>query len=224
MITAEQVNDFKEIYCDENKIIPEILKDEFSNLIQEPILDVGSGLGEISSIAFKGKDVLHIDMEDFSFHKIDESHSRIVKDFFDFIPYKKYNTILLSHTLQFLDENIEELLKKVKEIDPKYFILVRNTNDDFMGDLINFFDSKNIKTNPERIINEFPKGFNVEKTINFTANLKCKDYSLLALQISYLWDTRFSEDINNSLLEFLKLKLEKPEFTIHQEIILFVKE
>lgn len=224
MITEKQVNDFKVNYCDENKIIPIILKEKFADLVEDPILDIGSGLGEISSYAFPNRDVLHLDIEDFSMHNIDLKHAREINDFFLFeTKGKKYKTILLSHTLQFIDDDIDKLNKKINHLDVDKLILIRNTNDDFMADILNYFDSRNILSNPERIIYGFPKGYTEIKKESFVALLKCPDFNILADQISYLWDLSFSEEIKKDFILFLKEKLTSSEFKIHQEIVLYQK-
>lgn len=224
MITAQQVNDFKEVYCDENTIIPKLLKDNFSEMVEYPILDVGSGLGEISSYAFAGKNVHHLDIEDFSFHQIDPLHTREIGDFFSFSPNKKYNTILISHTLQFIDDNITILNNRIKELDPRIVVIVRNTNNDFMGEIINFFDSNNISSNPERIINEFPSGYSEHKKISFVATLKCPSFEVLVEQISYLWDMKVEGEIFEKFIHFLKENLNEPSFKINQEIVMYKKD
>jgi hypothetical protein len=223
MITSKQVADFKESFCDENKIIPNLLKDNFKELIKYPLLDVGSGLGDISSVAFGDKEVIHIDTEDYSFYKIPEKHTRIIDNFFTYQPNIKIETLLLSHVLQFIDDNVEKLNKKIKDISPDYIIIVRNTNNDFMGELMKWFDEQNINSNPEKIISNFPVNYKKIKNVSFVAELKCPSYKILSEQISYLWDTKLSDRQNKSLKEFLEIKLPIPSFQIHQEIVLFKK-
>lgn len=223
MITSKQVSDFKESFCDENKIIPNILKQEFEPLIECPILDVGSGLGDISNLAFGDMNVIHLDIENYSNYKIPSKHTRVVKDFFEYNPQKNIKTILLSHVLQFIDGNIEKLNQKIKEITPQNIIVVRNTNDNFMGKLMRWFDEQNIQSNPERIIPDFPFGYEETKKVPFVAELKCPSYEILSEQVSYLWDVKLEKEQNDLLLGFLKQNLYKPEFEIHQEIILYKK-
>ena len=221
MITSKQVSDFKESFCNENKIIPIILKEEFESLVESPILDVGSGLGEISSFAFEDKEVIHIDTEDYSKSPIAEKYTRIVGNFFEYKPENQIRTILLSHVLQFIDDNTEKIDEKIQEINPEKIIVVRNTNDDFMGKLLEWFDKQNILSNPERIISNFPDSYSEEKRVAFVAELKCPSYEILAEQVSYLWDVGLTDKQNLLLLGFFKEALPKAEFEIHQEIILY---
>jgi len=221
MITSKQVFDFKESFCNENKIIPNILKQEFEPLIEEPILDVGSGLGDISNFAFGDKELIHLDIEDYSDYEIPTKHTRVIKDFFDYKPEKSIQTLLLSHVLQFIDGNTEKLNEKIKEINTKYIIVVRNTNNDFMGKLMEWFDGQDVQSNPEIIIPDFPKDFIEAKRIEFVAELKCPSFEVLEEQISYLWDITLSKEQNDSLVAFLRQNLRKPEFEIHQEIVLY---
>ena len=221
MITSKQVADFKESFCDENKIIPNLLKDNFRELIKYPILDVGSGLGDISSFAFVDKEVIHLDTENYSFYKIPAKHKRIVANFFTYQPDVKIETLLLSHVLQFIDYDIEKLNEKIKSISPNFILIIRNTNDDFMGKLMNWFNKHKIVSNPEKIISNFPVGYTESKKVSFVANLVCPDYKILAEQISYLWDVKLLDEQDKSLENFLKQNLPTPIFQIHQEIILF---
>lgn len=223
MITSKQVSDFKESYCNENKIIPKLLKDNFETIVEDPILDVGSGLGEISSFAFENKKVIHLDVEDYSKYPIPANHERILGDFFEYKPEIQIQTLLLSHVLQFIDGDIEKLNGKIEEINPKFIIVVRNTNNDFMGQIMEWFNAQNITSNPERIIPDFPRGYKEDKKIEFVAELKCPSFEILAEQVSYLWDVKLSEGQKETLLVFLKEGLSKPKFQIHQEIVLYIK-
>ena len=224
MITSKQVADFKESFCDENKIIPNLLKDNFKGLIKYPILDIGSGLGDISSFAFSDKEVIHLDTEDYSFYKIPENHKRVISDFFTYQPDIKIKTLLLSHILQFIDDDIEKLNQKIKSINPNFILIARNTNDDFMATLMNWFDKQKIISNQEKIIANFPAGYIESKKSNFVANLICPDYKTLTEQISYLWDVKLSDEQGKSLEDFLKQNLSTPAFQIHQGIILYSVE
>lgn len=223
MITSRQVSDFKESFCDENKIIPKILKEEFKPIINDPVLDVGSGLGDISGFAFEGMNVIHLDTEDYSNYQIPEKHIRITGNFFDYKPEKKIQTLLLSHVMQFIDGDYEKLNQKIKEINSQSIIVVRNTNNDFMGKLMSWFDERGIQSNPEKIIPNFPSDYSEVKNVPFVAELKCPSYEVLSEQISYLWDVNLENKKKTFLENFLKLNLSKPLFQIHQEIILYKK-
>lgn len=223
MITSKQVADFKESFCNENKIIPSILKKEFKEIIGYPLLDVGSGLGDISSMAFDDKVVIHLDTEDYSFYKIPEKHERIVGDFFTYKPMFKIKSLLLSHVLQFIDDDIKKLNQKIKDINPDQIIIVRNTNNDFMREIMSWFEEQNIQSNPERILANFPVDYSESKKVSFVADLVCPDYVTLAKQISYLWDIKLSDKQLKPLKDFLENKLSIPTFQIHQEIIFFTK-
>ena len=223
MITSKQVSDFKESFCNENKIIPKLLKDNFGLLVEDPILDVGSGLGDISSFAFENKEVIHLDVEDYSNYETPQKHTRVVKDFFEYKSKNQIDTLLLSHVLQFIDGDIERLGEKIKEINPKHIIVVRNMNDDFMGKLMGWFDEQNIQSNPEKIITDFPVDYVGIKKVPFVAELKCPNYEVLSEQVSYLWDVKLEGKQKAALKDFLKSNLPQPSFQINQEVILYKK-
>lgn len=61
-VSKEEVASFKEIYCDENRIIAGILKTQAQNYLIEPVLDVGAGNGDICYFSCPDKEVYLIDV------------------------------------------------------------------------------------------------------------------------------------------------------------------
>lgn len=224
LISEQSVNEFKTSYCNENTIIPVLLRDKLQQYFISPILDVGSGLGEISALALPDKEVIHLDTIDFSQHQIPKTHSRVVGDFFSFIPQTKVQSILMSHVLQYLDEDLVKLNAKLNEISPKYLITVTNTNQDFLGELIEWFEAKFPGANPERLLNDFPEGFSQIDRVSFTANLECPTYDILAKQVFYLFEIENTAANNLLLTGFLKDNLQKPGFTIDQHVTVYQKK
>ena len=93
------------------------------------ILDIGAGLGDIAYIAFPQKTAVLLDINkatgrDFP---LSEKHSRITSDFFDYKPTQKFNTLLISHSLQFIDEDFEKL--RITSYNVCYTKLLRNIDD-----------------------------------------------------------------------------------------------
>src|SRR5262249_4964604 len=118
MISQKDVVEFKQEFCDENAIIAGIIRAQLRDWAEEPILDVGCGLGDIAHRAFPDKKVLLLDRLDFSFAPV--CHKRIQIDFFDYhpAPDAHANTLLFSHVQQFIDDDIDRLLAKVVELNP----------------------------------------------------------------------------------------------------------
>lgn len=221
-IAKRDVFDFKETYCDENETIAKLLKYELNQYMKSPILDVGSGIGDIPFKALATKEVIMIDINNISKHDYPcrPEHRRKKCDFFDFKAKEQINTILISHTLQFIDDDIELLNEKINELAPETIVLVLNSNDDFMGELIRWSEEHFETPNPEYRIPGFPKGYNLVKTKEFSASLKCPDYKTLAKQVSYLMLVDL-DDLEESLIAFLKKHLHKPEFVFNQSIDIY---
>jgi len=222
IIDSQDVKEFKDV-CNENYIIPKILKEKLSNYFLEPILDVGSGIGEIMTRAFPEKIVNHIDIDDFSRFMISDHHSREIISFFDYKPKEKIGTMLMSHVLQFIDDDISELNKKISQISPEYLIDVANTNKDIMGDLLIWFKENIGKSNPEESIPGFPDGYELVQVEPFTAEVVLPDFDKLATQVSYLFDIELTSSQKEGLAEFLRSKCEKPTFTVDEEIRVYKK-
>lgn len=223
-IKSKDIFDFKESYCDENTIISSLLRNTLKNYIKPPILDVGAGIGDISYRAFDDKKVIMIDVNNISKHDYPcrPTHFRRRADFFEFESKEQIKTLLISHTLQFIDNDIEMLNEKVKEIGPENIILIINTNDGFMKEVIEWTYENFDNPNPEVKINGFPEGYNLVKSQPFTATLKCNDFETLALQIAYLMLIEI-DTMMATLISFLKRKLGTPTFEINQAVEIYKK-
>lgn len=224
-VTKAEVSDFKKKWCNENQIISGIILNGISDCFHEPILDVGSGLGDIVFNSLFSKRVICIDVNEVSDedYPVSKNHERQQIDFFDYIPADKINTVFISHTLQFLDENIDLLQKKIDSIDPESIILILNKNDDILGDLIDWSQQNFSNPNPEVSIPNFPEGYELQKLIEFQATLMCKSFKELATQISYLMLIDLDESLMTNLIEYLVSKLDTPGFNFNQQIKIYSK-
>jgi hypothetical protein len=223
-IAKKDVFDFKETYCDENITITNLLKQDLKQYLKPPILDVGAGIGDIAFKALSDKRVIMIDVNHITRHDYPcrPEHLRKKCDFFDFTSKDKINTILISHTLQFIDDDLEILNNKIQELSPENIIMVLNTNNDFMGELISWSEDHFETPNPEYRIHGFPRGYNLIKSVPFTATLICQDFKSLAKQVSYLMLIDL-ETLEETLIAFLKKHLRKPEFVFNQSIDVYHK-
>jgi 2-polyprenyl-3-methyl-5-hydroxy-6-metoxy-1,4-benzoquinol methylase len=223
-IAKKEVFDFKETYCDENDTISKLLKHNLNQYLKSTILDVGAGIGDISFKALKNKKVIMIDVNNISRHDYPcrQEHKRKKCDFLEFSSKEKINTILISHTLQFIDDDLELLNNKIQELSPENIVIVLNSNNDFMGELIIWSEEHFEKPNPEYRIQGFPQGYNLIKSDPFTSKLKCPDYKSLAKQVSYLMLIDLA-NMEEALIAFLKKHLRKPEFIFNQSIDVYHK-
>jgi hypothetical protein len=225
LLSESTVFDFKTKYCNENHIIPILLKEHTAALIQDPILDVGSGLGEVSSYAFADKIVIHLDILDYKTHPLPASHRRYKKDFFDYTPENKemIGTILFCHTLQYLDGSIDTLNAQIKSLNPKHIVTVTNTNQDLLGQLVSWSKKQCPEANPEVQLSDFPKGYRTIYRLPFSTTISCPDFILLAKQIGYLMEVSFSQKQTVELIQLLKSSLPTSRLEFKQEITVYEK-
>lgn len=224
-VSQLEVYDFKYKWCNENKIISNLVKNEINNLFIEPILDIGAGLGDIVYNALQDKEVICIDLNSISYNfPLSNNHQRLKVDFFDFIPNKKINTFFISHTLQFLDDRLDDLNDRIDSLSPQNIIIVINKNDDFLGDLVLWITNSFRKSNPEVEIPDFPKGYANSKNVDFSAVLRCETFEQLATQVSYLMLIEPDDIEKIDLINFLKSRLDKSEIIINQQIKIFSKD
>lgn len=225
-ISANDVKDFKVTYCDENKIIKDLLEKDFLPYFEGTIIDVGGGTADILSEVIPEKEVVHLDILDFSDVKIPKVHKRVTGDFFDmklmgsFMPI---STLFMSHVHQFIDGDLKKLREAIAQIDAKRIILVEDTNDDFLGEIMRFSLNNFSNVNPEVKIDGFPYGYNKIKSASFTATLSSPTFLELTKQCLYLMDLAHSEENLSRMSEFLQIHLSEPKFTINQEINVYEK-
>lgn len=217
------VSAFKTI-CNENTIIPILLREQAAKYLEAPILDCGAGLGDIAYRAFAEKEAILIDVNPIrdKHFPLSDLHTPVTSDFFEYFPSIKVNTLLISHTLQFIDSDIDRLNDHINMLNPKNIILVLNENNDIMGELLNWTFKHYDNANPEEKITNFPLGYRKIDSIKFKSELRCDTFDRLAAQISYLMMFDLSE--TGSLLSgFLKAKLSAPEFIFNQVIEIYQK-
>lgn len=224
-VTKREVSDFKKKWCNENQLIVDIIIQKAQDYFIEPILDVGAGLGDIAYQALPDKKVICIDINKITDkdYPLSGNHDRIQIDFFDYQPNDKINTVFISHTLQFLDEDLNLLNRKIGHLNPTNIIIVLNKNDDFLGKLLEWSNENFPNPNPEVKINEFPSGYCIIKSFDFKALLSCDSFNALATQISYLMLVELNKSKRSDLVKFLKLNLSKPGFEFNQIIEIYRK-
>ena len=223
-VSILDVKNFKVKWCDENKIISDILSTKINKYLSDPILDVGAGLGDIAYNSFFDKEAVLLDINKATKkdYPLSENHTRITSDFFDYKPNQSFNTLLISHSLQFIDEELEKLDSKIEEFRAKYIVIVINNNDGIMGEILSWIKQNTDTSNPEVEINKFPINYKLEKSINFSAKLVCPTFQELAKQISYLMVVDY-KSVKSGLVLFLKERLKEPSFTINQSIKVFLR-
>lgn len=223
-ISVDDVAKFKKSYCNENLMIANHIKHDIQDEFQPPVLDVGCGTGDIAYWAIEKKEVIGLDVNyaDPEQFPLRANHSRINASFFDYKPPFQISTVFISHTLQFLDDDIDLLNRQITLLSPVKIICVMNRNDDFLGTLITWGRENFASTNPEVRLQEFPLGYTLKKSIPFTAKLTCLTFDELIQQISYLLLIDFTGK-ESLILSYLQQHLNEPEFSINQDILIYEK-
>jgi SAM-dependent methyltransferase len=224
-VRSKDVFEFKESYCDENSIISNLLGGTLKTYLKPPILDVGAGTGDIAYRALQDQKTILIDVNAIADHDYPcrPMHTRKQVDFFDFENTSEVNTILISHTLQFIDSDIDLLNQKIRSLNPEKIVLILNSNDDFLGELVDWTLSNFKNANPEVRLEGFPEGYRMTKSQPFTATLKCPDFETLARQVAYLMLIA-ADDKADLLAGFLRERLATPSFIIHQTIEIYSRQ
>lgn len=224
-ISQADVLQFKQKYSDENRIIADLIQHRLYEHFEEPIVDVGAGTGDITSLALASKQVVQIDLLDYSEKPRSPLHSRLVRDFFDYVPgpLETTGTLFFSHVLQFLDRDLMALNEKVQALSPKKIITVSNDNDGFMGELLAWVTENFTSANPEIDLSDFPSAYRLTDEVSFQGCVTCEDYGSLARQVHYLMDCEPSAGEEEALENFLRERLPHPTFSINQKIKVYTR-
>jgi hypothetical protein len=222
------LSDFKQVYCDENKIITQIIQEKIFHFFEDTILDAGCGLGDISYNSFHVKKVVLLDQMDFNFAPTHSNHTRLTGSLLNaniLAKLPKINTLFLSHILQYIDSDLDILIETVNKINPNRIIIVEDLNNDFLGEILSFCKEKFEDCNGEVILDGFPCNFYKKiYTQPFKAKLKCPDFKTLAQQCIYLMDMNNDNFSLDQITNFLKKNLEHPTFTINQQISIYERK
>lgn len=222
-LSKQRLSDFKSTKCDENLLIAEILKTRLSERLTAPILDVGSGLGDIALSAFPDKPSVLLDCEDHAGSKISSCHERVVSDFFRFVSNnsRQFGTLLFVHVLQYLDEDVERLFEAVSALRPSTIVTVTNDNTGTFGDFISWASSNIAEANPERHIDFGLMGrFSLEQQVPFVATLSYPDFGLMADDlVTVILDASSESRSSVEAAEgWLRHRLRRPQLEIAQTV------
>jgi hypothetical protein len=220
----ETLRDFKEVYCDENRLIADALRSSFSKWLTPPVLDVGAGLGDIAAHAFTDIEAVLLDVNDIPESK-NFRHTRVTADFFDYEPANKNmpRTLLLIHVLQYLDDNLIRLRDKITALDPKVIITVVNDNTGAFGTIMSWSLAEIAQANPEVRCDLGPR-YRLVQTVPITATLRCPTFSLLARHfVEVLLDAASLPKSISKMQRRLEQLLKSPEITIDQTVYCYEK-
>lgn len=202
----------------------------------DKILDVGGRRGEISLEIQSPKKVTIVDVDP-DVEPLDSRANMINKSIEDAEPEldKDYDLILISHIngdLGYAGTQEEIVKKLVNHLSTKgKLVLCFNKNYGFLNELKNHFESAfpNIKVLydyfDESLLKKEPLSSLEKEEYNFSVNLKANSFKELAAHCWILFSAYELEEepVVKIFEEFLKRKLEKPEFSFNQKIISFRK-
>ena len=225
-LSLSELSSFKQEFTDENRLIGEAIREIIPPSKGGIILDVGAGLGDIAAFAFPERSALLIDVLDFP-EPLDASHSRQKIDFLDFEVAEgmTVDVLLLSHVLQYLDDDIPKLVAKITAFDPPYLITVANEPTVLFREIEQWFSRQGIVHNGERIFPSCPMTeYRVSKMRDLTGKLKCPDFETLATQLAnVIYDTSLDERQLQQFCNWIGDNLIAPEISIPQSVTLYEK-
>jgi hypothetical protein len=137
-ISTDGVKEFKEVFSNENQLIKSLLRENYLDILKGKILDVGGGTADILSEVVPQEDVTHLDILDFSSFPVPVGHTRIWGDFLEIKNIGYFDVLFMSHVHQFLDDDIEKLNEAIAHTGAENIIIVEDTNDDFLGEVMRF--------------------------------------------------------------------------------------
>jgi len=218
------LRDFKRVSCDENALISAALAGPLHRHLIPTVLDVGAGLGDIADKAFPDLEAVLLDVFEVPAPR-NPRHKRIVGNFLDFVPQAstKPQTLLVSHVLQYLDDDVEALQAKVAELSPKSVIVVLNDNTGLFGDLIRWGQEHASGANPELPVPLFPSGAFAEvERYPFRATFRSPDFRTMAEAfVTMLLDAPRSEGVIKAAENKLSASLADPTLFIDQTIFCY---
>lgn len=215
---------FKEAYCDENALISEALNRDFRPFLLTPVLDVGSGLGDIADASFGDLPAVLLDTEKWP-ETNSKLHRRVVGDFFDYVSSQKatVGTALFSHVLQYIDQDQLRLERAIDQLDPKFVVTVLNDNVGVFGELVFWADQTMSNVNSEKpIIPVNLLRYREVKRVGIAATAHFPDFEIMSEHmISVLLDGESTPTSRKAVEKFLRLRTNEPVIKIPQTIVCY---
>jgi hypothetical protein len=225
-LTPGRLLQFKGPMNNENQLISEALRTILPPAGYGILLDVGAGLGDIAASAFADREAILIDILDFPDAE-SALHTRQKIDFFDLPkPRRPIDLMLMSHVIQYLDEDLNRLADQVHALSPEAIVLVSNRPTKLHFKITGWFAQRGILHNAEQIFQQCPiSGYRREDLVDITSRICCSDVDELARQLSLMiYDVELDQ---NELLEFsdwLRNHVKSASVSLPQTISLLRRE
>ena len=225
-LTANRLLQFKGDINNENHLISAALRTILPPAGTGILLDVGAGLGDIASRAFADREALLIDILDFP-EAASPLHRRQTIDFFDFrAPERPIDLMLMSHVLQYLDDDGARLVDHVRSMSPEAIVLVSNKPTKLHLKIDRWFAEQGIAHNAEQFFPDCPLvGYRVADRVDLTSCIRCGDIGELARQLSsMIYDVELEPDELRAFAEWLGGQTDGPSVVLPQTITLLRRE
>lgn len=220
------LENFKTRLCDENVYISDIIGRQLKSFLVPPLLDVGSGLGDIAERAFPEMRSVLLDIMEVP-QGGNPLHTRVTGDFFEYASkVDGEKTIIFSHVFQYLDGDIAKLKAKISELDPLVIIDVANDNSGSFGRIVSWAFDHIHGVNPEFRLDFFGEiGYELVQSIGFCAKLSCDDFCSLARYVSvFLLDAQDEHSCVDVVERMLREELSSPQLPINETVYCYVRK
>ncbi len=214
-VNKEAILAFKQI-SNEERLIADTLNG-FNKFTFDPIIDVGSGTGLIAALAWPSRNVLLVDMEEYP-APTDQMHTRVRANFFheDWSEGRSAGTLVFSHSLQYLDENMPLLNRRIAELAPRTVLSVTDVREGFYGELVAWAECTLPNINPEHAHYTFA-GYEVVETVRFHSTIAAHDMMTLAqLMVGALLDHIVAPNEMETCVDFFQTHLKGPDVRLAQ--------
>jgi len=225
-LTANRLLQFKGDINNENQLISEALRTILPAARGGILLDVGAGLGDIAMRAFPDREAVLVDILDFP-RAESPRHQRHTIDFFDLErPVRPIDVMLLSHVLQYLDDDVDRLVDKVRSMAPEVIILVSNRPTKLHLKIDRWFAARGIAHNAEQFFPNCPLGgYQRERRIELTSCIQCSGINELAQQLSsMIYDVELEPEALTAFASWLDGEVEGATVALPQTITLLRRE
>ena len=223
-LTPSTLRAFKLNDTDENAKIGAQLREFLPDVASGLVLDVGAGLGDIAEAVFPARDVVLIDILD---HEAvpNPRHIRVWTDFFDYhLPANtECGVMIMSHVLQYIDDDVARLGAKVEELAPQSLITVVDDYDPLQEEVLDWFNKHAIMANPERPICGFPPpNYRTKCSVSFSGVVEATGFAHLADALGrIIFDAPLGKLQVGELARWLYKRLKTPRIEIPQTATLY---
>lgn len=226
-LSTTELARFKQEFTDENRLIAQAVGQVLPPSRSGIILDVGAGLGDIAELAFPDRRALLVDILEFPRPKC-SMHSRQTIDFFDFMysDSSPVDAMIMSHVLQYLDDDLAKLAEKVRQIAPRHIIVAGNRPSSLFAKIELWFGARGIIHNGEKSLFPCPlREYRQRRSIALHGSVSCPSFAVLAQQLAnVIFDTDLNEGDMMGFEKFLSDEIAEPKISIPQTVVLYEKD